>query len=186
MNKYGVIRGFHAAVLIAGCLHFTVACTDDDQVDDPCTATPGTRNLALDGMAEQSSTWSADVEGSAAENAIDGNTSGEWTGGQGNTLSHTEFEDGAWWQVNLAQTSNVEGIVVWNRTTNHSQRMKDFAVVAYDQNGDEIERREFDMAPDPSTAITFDTPVKVKTVRVELLREDYLHLAEVQVCGTPE
>ena len=76
------------------------------------TNTPmSTSNLALNGAASQSST----AHGGGASRAIDNNTNGAW---RNSSVTHTNSGNNAWWQVQLAQTSDIEEIVLFNRTDN--------------------------------------------------------------------
>ncbi len=45
--------------------------------------------------------------------AVDGNTSGVYTGG---SVTHTATEDDPWWEVDLGETLTVDRLDVWNRT----------------------------------------------------------------------
>jgi len=70
----------------------------------------GNENLALKGTASQSST---DFEG-PAKLAIDGNTSGDFTGGH--SVTHTRKSENPWWKVDLGTETVIDRIIVWNRT----------------------------------------------------------------------
>ncbi|MGK0363328.1 MAG: hypothetical protein ACI85O_000373 [Saprospiraceae bacterium] len=67
-------------------------------------------NLALNGIATQSSTnYSAD-----ASRATDGNTDGNFWGTQ--TCSATGWEVQPWWEIDLGEVSDISSINIWNRT----------------------------------------------------------------------
>ncbi|RVU83719.1 hypothetical protein EOL70_15450 [Leucothrix sargassi] len=133
-------------------------------------------NLALSGTASQSTTG----YGGSAERAIDDNTNGVWKNG---SVTHTSNTDAApWWQVELAQSSNIEEIVVYNRSDNCCVgRLSNFTVSVLDDSGNVVWSQLYADAPSPSLAIDLD--VTGKTVRVEL-EGNRLSLAEVQVIGT--
>eukprot|EP00116_Pleurobrachia_bachei_P007050 sb/3467312/ len=66
-------------------------------------------NVAIDGKATQDSTSLAGV----ASRAIDGNTEGDYFAGE--SCSHNGVVDNGWWEVELAEPTNVKRIVVYNR-----------------------------------------------------------------------
>jgi hypothetical protein len=67
-------------------------------------------NVALKGMARQSST----AYDGPADKAIDNNTDGHYFNALSTT--HTETSTDPWWEVDLGDTYGVDRIVVWNRT----------------------------------------------------------------------
>ena len=69
----------------------------------------GETNLALGKPATQSSTgWD-----SLASRAVDGNTDGDWYNG---SVSHTDYNYQAWWQVDLGSASQVSKVDVYLMT----------------------------------------------------------------------
>ena len=141
---------------------------------------PGPRvNLALGKAAAQSSTYYY----SDASRAVDGNTDGNW---YHTSVSHTNSQAGAWWQVDLSSGESVptekpiETVSIWNRTDAVPERLQNYVVKVYDKNG----------------ALTWTSPTQTgiagmptmvpvhrtgRTVRIQLLGTNYLSLAEVQV-----
>jgi hypothetical protein len=65
-------------------------------------------NVALNKTATQSSTFDPSVP---AGRAVDGNTSGTHASG---TISHTNLDAQAWWQVDLGSVQSINRIKVWN------------------------------------------------------------------------
>jgi mono/diheme cytochrome c family protein len=85
------------------------------------------KNVARGGKATQSTT---DYGGEAAR-AIDGNTNGDYYGG--NSVTHTAEQDNPWWEVDLGNPLAIERIVVWNRTDNGTgARMTNLKVAVLD------------------------------------------------------
>ena len=85
-------------------------------------------DLALGQTATQSSTlpgYSTAGPGSAT----DGNTNGNFFSG---SVTHTNLEANAWWQVDLGASATVNSIVVWNRTDCCSTRLSDYWVFVSD------------------------------------------------------
>lgn len=164
------------------------SCTTMIDVIDPVCENEGMCNVALGGVASQSSTG----YGGDASRAIDGNTDGNYGAG---SISHTNDGDPApWWEVDLRKSYELESIVLWNRVDCCSARLANFRVSLLDENREEIYSDEFftDGINFPDTSfegfeIFLDGEV-ARYVRIELLGDLfgaglYLSLAEVQVFG---
>ncbi|MFY9553129.1 MAG: discoidin domain-containing protein [Blastocatellia bacterium] len=83
-------------------------------------------NLALGKTATQSST----AFGAAASRAVDGNTNGNWAGG---SVTHTNYENQPWLEVDLGNVQQIQNVKIWNRTDCCSDRLTSFNVVVSDQ-----------------------------------------------------
>jgi hypothetical protein len=154
------------------------------------TTTPPSTNLALGKTASQSSTLSGFTSTGAAS-AVDGNTDGNFFH---NSVTATNPDVNAWWQVDLGVSSQVNSVVVWNRTDCCGTRLGDFWVFVSNtpflptdtpatlQNRAGTFASHQTSAPNPSVSITAN--VQGRYVRVQLSGTDYLSLAEVQVMGT--
>ena len=70
----------------------------------------GGGNVAVKGKATQSSTG---FNGPPAL-AIDGNTDGDYHVAKSTT--HTQEDQGPWWEVDLGSASRIDKVVIWNRT----------------------------------------------------------------------
>ncbi len=106
----------------------------------------GERNVATTGKASQ---ISQAFDGPAG-NAIDGNTSGDYSD---SSTTHTAAEDHPWWQVELSEATHIDRIVIWNRTDGGTeQRLRNFRVIVYDDDGQAVWVRHFDNAPQPSVS----------------------------------
>ncbi len=151
---------------------------------------PAPADLALHQPAAQSSTL---VPGfTNASNAVDGNTDGNYADG---SLTHTNFDANAWWQVDLGSTATVSSIVVWNRTDCCGSRMSDYWVFVSNtpflstdtpatlQSRAGTWSSHQTVAPNPSTGIAVPS-AQGRYVRVQLSGANYLSMAEVQVLGT--
>jgi choice-of-anchor C domain-containing protein len=145
---------------------------------------------AMGPMATQSSTL-AGYPTTAASAAFDGNTNGSFFAG---SVSHTNLEANAWWQVDLGSATNVGAVVIWNRTDCCGSRLNDYWVFISNAPFDAWETPSTlqnrvgtwsshqTSAPNPSTAVP--AGVQGRYVRVQLAGTNYLSLAEVQVLGT--
>ena len=132
-------------------------------------------NLAPDGIASQSSTLFNAVAG----RAIDRDTNGEWVGG---SITHTSNEANPFWQVALAETSDIEEIVLFNRIDNCcEERLTNFTVSILN-NGTTIFSQSYNQTVNGSLSI--DVPNVIgDVVKVQLDETNVLSLAEVEVYG---
>jgi hypothetical protein len=146
-------------------------------------------NLAQGKSASQSSTYPG-YASAAAASAVDGNTDGNFFDG---SVTATNADQNAWWQVDLGASAAVSSIVVWNRTDCCSARLGDYWVFVSDtpflptdtpgtlQNRAGTFSSHQSAAPGPSTTIA--VAAQGRYVRVQLSGANYLSLAEVQVFG---
>ena len=147
--------------------------TDDDFVPES-TVTPVFTNIALDGIATQSST----AFGAPATRAIDGNTNGSFGGA---SVTHTENMSQPWWQVEFDGDQNIGDIVIWNRTDRCCvSRLTNFNVTVLTASGNTAFDRTFADAPNPSLTISTGGIVGSRVI-VRLNDVNPLSLAEVQV-----
>jgi len=152
------------------------------------TVSGPSNNLAMGKAATQSSTLSG---APAAGVAVDGNTDGNFFHG---SVTATNPELNAWWQVDLGSPATINSITIWNRTDCCGSRLSDYWVfvsntpfLATDtpatlQGRVGVFASHQTTAPSPSTTINVGAPGQY--VRVQLTGTDYLSLAEVQVIGT--
>jgi hypothetical protein len=181
----GANEGRYVRVQLTGTNYLSLA---EVQVFGTGGATPPT-NLALGRAASQSSTYS--VASAAASSAVDGNTDGAFFDG---SVTATNADTNAWWQVDLGASANINSIVIWNRTDCCGGRLGDYWVF--------VSNTPFSSSDTPATlqgrpgtfgshqisAPNSSTSINVggqgRYVRVQLTGTDYLSLAEVQVFGT--
>ncbi len=144
-------------------------------------------NVAMSGTASQSSDW---IAASVASLTIDGNTNGNWDLST-NILSHTNDEICLtvvtcfdWWEVALTADFNISSIVIWNRTDSYAPgRIVPFTVSILD-GASTVWSQVVTGVPNPSDTFAVPSVVGDK-VRVQLNRQEYLHMAEVQVMAAP-
>jgi hypothetical protein len=150
---------------------------------------PGS-NLAVGKPAVQSSTLPG-YAATGAAGAVDGNTGGNFSDG---SVTSTNRDTNAWWQVDLLTSSPIGSITIWNRTDCCPSRLSDYWVFLSDtpfsstdtpgmlQKRAGIWKSHQTSVPNPSTTIRIDG-AKGRYIRVQLTGTDYLSLAEVQVFG---
>lgn len=143
-------------------------------------------NVAQGKSASQSSTRS----GGAASRAVDGNTNGNFSAG---SVTQTNSQANAWWQVNLGATYAIDSIQLWNRTDCCANRLSNFYVFV---STTDLTGRSFSSLLNDTTVWRFysagQAPVKLnipayvtgRYVRVQLAGSNNLSLAEVQVYTT--
>ena len=157
------------------------------KVVDPAVSCAAPTNLALNKPATQSS----DYYGEFASKAVDGNTDGDRDGGS-NTVSHTEYEQSPWWQVDLQKISHIDEVQIFNRTDCCQERLSNMYVFVSEtpfsstdlnqtllQNGVNAFYVEETVGRPGSITVG----KKGRYVRIQLIAEDYLNLPEVRVLG---
>jgi hypothetical protein len=154
-------------------------------------ATGQSSNLAIGKSTSQSST----LPGSSGPAvAVDGNTNGDYFSG---SVTHTNFDTNAWWQVDLGGPASITSVSIWNRTDCCSDRLNDYWVFVSStpflstdtpatlQNRAATFAIHQTTAPNPSTIVTIPGGgMQGQYVRVQLSGTNNLSLAEVQVTGT--
>lgn len=135
-----------------------------------------TENIARGKQASQSST----AYGGAATRAVDGNVDSDYGH---HSVTHTNFEDNAWWQVDLGKTENVGKVKLYNRGDgNVANRLSNFDVVLLNEAKQEVARQHFDSLNGKTELEVFFTAKGARYVKVELKTKNTpLSLAEVEV-----
>jgi hypothetical protein len=93
-------------------------------------------NVALNGVATQSSQF----EDWEAGRAIDGNTDGNGEGG--NSVSLTDGEN-SWWEIDLQAAHDISYIKLWNRLDCCSYRLTNFTVTVFNEDRRKIYEESF-------------------------------------------
>lgn len=112
--------------------------------------------------------------GYTAANAINGNS---------NTFSHTQSKQNAWWQVELPRDINVSDIIVTNRKDCCKERLQNFDLILLDSDGKAVYSQYFKDTKDKYELSGINRTGRV--VKVQLRGKNFLHLAKVEVYGTP-
>ncbi len=137
-------------------------------------------NLSVGKSARQSST----EFGGLANRAVDGNTNGNW---QNNSVTHTNRENQAWWEVDLGKVYNISQIKLFNRTDCCSDRLNQFRIVTstnpFTSNASGVPFVPL-QGTSNSNPLVFNGNTKARYVRIYLNGTGVLSLAEVQVWGT--
>lgn len=143
-------------------------------------------NIALGKTAKQSSNYRRGL----ANLAIDGNTDGNYNK---HSLTHTNNDNGAYWQVDLGAVHDIATIKLYNRTDCCAERLTNYTIwVTEDGNWpnatniDWKEATEFTNANDANSKplYTFNKNCTGRWVRIRLNGKNFLSLAEVEVFGS--
>ena len=145
-------------------------------------------NVAPGGTASQSSTLNIPVNLSASQ-AIDGNRNGNFSAG---SLSHSDFDNQPWWQVDLGARFTISRVDVFNREDCCASSLQDFYVLVSEVPFGNSSLAALLSNPNVTavqTAGIGGRPSEVainatgRYVRVQLPSVEYLQLAEVEVLG---
>ena len=149
-------------------------------------------DLAIGKTATQSSTLAGYGPTTAASSAVDGNTDGNFFDG---SVSHTNDDANAWWEVDLGASATINSIAIWNRTDCCSNRLSDYWVFVSNtpflstDTPTTLQSRAATWSNHqtsyPNASTTIPASATGRYVRVQLSGTNYLSLAEVQVFGTP-
>ncbi|MEM6633671.1 MAG: discoidin domain-containing protein, partial [Bacteroidota bacterium] len=146
------------------------------------------RNIALGKEASQSSMYTSRLSFEAS-NAVDGNTLGF---DLDNSMTHTLFEQNAWWEVDLAESYPLTGIKLWNRDAANccEDRLSDFYVISSNvpftsqdlnttlaQEG--VDWIHYKGTAGRETFLTWEN--EARYIRVQLAGTNALSLAEVEI-----
>ena len=132
-------------------------------------------NIAWKKQATQSST----AYGGNANRALDGNTNSSYSQ---NSITHTNFEKQAWWQVDLGRNEQVGLVRLFNRGDGElAKRLSNFDVILYNENNEELSRQYIQQLTSNQLNVQFNGKIG-RYVRVQLHHEHQaLSLAEVEV-----
>jgi hypothetical protein len=127
----------------------------------------------------------------SAANAVDGNPDGNFFDG---SVTHTNDDPYAWWQVDLRTSYTISSINIWNRTDCCGTRLSDYWVFVSNTPFSSSDTpaslssragtwaSHQHAAPNPLTSISTGG-VPGRYVRVQVNGSAFLSLAEVEVFG---
>lgn len=137
-------------------------------------------NVALSGIASQSTTYlfsnNVDPDAFLAHNAIDNDMA---------TISHTNNQYGAWWEVDLIDEYIIDEIVIWNRIHSACEdRLFPFTLSVLEDDRDVVWSASISQFQD--SPLVFSLPDVIgQYVKVQLDGCNWLHIAEAQVFAQP-
>ena len=128
---------------------------------------------------KKQSTQSSTAYGGNANRALDGNTNNNYAQ---NSVTHTNFEKQAWWQVDLGRSEQVGLVRLFNRGDGElAKRLSNFDVILYDEKGQEVSKQFVKQLTSNQLDVQFNGKIG-RYVRVQLHHEyQALSLAEVEV-----
>jgi hypothetical protein len=144
------------------------------------------KNLAVGKPTTQSST----LFSAGPWRAADDNPIGEFGDV---SVTHTDFNNQAWWQVDLGSSYSLDLINIWNRTDCCLERLSDFYVLVSDVPFNSTDlittTNQSGVSNYHITNAQISTQIQIgrsgRYVRVQLTGSNYLSLAEVEVYGQP-
>ena len=172
-RSVGVCGVAIATFLLASGLVFQ---TNVVKATEPSVAEVAGGNIAAHKSASQSSTY-YDAD---ASRAVDGNLDNVY---RHHSVTHTNFEDHAWWKVDLAKEEGVGTVRIYNRGDGDvANRLSNFDVILLDKDGKEVTRQHVDtLNNQPKVDVQF-SGVNARYVKIELNKSKTpLSLAEVEV-----
>ncbi|HEX5731197.1 MAG TPA: PKD domain-containing protein [Blastocatellia bacterium] len=151
----------------------------------PAAPVPAGTNLALNRPATQSST----AFNGPPNLAVDGNTSGVFTDG---SITCTDWNFQAWWQVDLGNVQTINTIRLWNRTDCCADRTSYFYVSVSDSPLPSDLKTTLGQPGVSNYFLTYvqgnPTSYRInrtgRYMRVQLRGTNFLSIAELQVWGT--
>jgi hypothetical protein len=164
--------------------------TDGDGIGDKADTTPFGDNVQLSSVNSalgRNVSQSTTRPGTNADRAVDGNTSGVYSQG---SVTHTNNNIEAWFQVDLGRRMDIGLIKIFNRTDCCSSRLSNVNVFVSDV--DMSERNVTSLINDPSIDKAFIAGAASaleeigsigsgRFVKIQLSGTNYLSLAEVEV-----
>ncbi len=144
-------------------------------------------NIAIGKAATQSSIYG----GYGANRAVDGNTDGKLTN---NSVSHTNEDTHAWWQVDLGDNFAIQTLKVWNRSDCCEWRLTNFYVLVSDvpftssdltSTINQPGVTSFNVSGVGGRPTELNINRTGRYIRVQISGRDSLHLAEVEVFAPP-
>jgi len=144
-------------------------------------------NVAVGKAASQSSTYG----GYEASRAVDGDVNGNISGG---SVSMTNRQSQAWWEVDLGGLYEIEAVQIWNRTGSElvMNRLSDFYVfisaAPFASTDPTVTANQAGVCSQyvsevPSPEMFLRVAEIGQYVRVQLAGTDFVHMAEVMVFG---
>lgn len=163
----------------------TLECATPDPNDDFLLPAD---NLCPGAITSQSST----INGGISDRACDGDRTGTYLG---NSVTHTDSDNEAWWQVDLGRIYVLQQIKIFNRTDCCSDRLSNFYIFVSDNpftstdltttiNQPGVDSYYFDGNVE-SLAYAFSLQ-SGRYIRIQLTGSDPLSLAEVEIYGSLE
>jgi len=140
-------------------------------------------NLAYGLTATESSIYNGKgPSATVASRAVDGDTNGNWNDG---SVSGTNNDSKAWWQVDLGSSKLIQQINIFNRTDCCMDRLTNYSVTIFDNLKEKpTYQQEFHSYPKSKSIIDLGIQrVRGRYVKIQLLDSNFLSLAEVQVLG---
>ena len=177
---------FRLQITEIGARDYITARFDDISIDVcPLDGCSSTSNIALNRTARLSSQYG----NGSADLGVDGIRTG--TSPWSPDLAHSTREVQPWWEVDLGATSQVDSLIIFNRTDGNWERLQNFHILVSDAPMNDsldnlllqpgVESVFFPYKADSIERIFVNAVGRY--VRVQLSDENTLHFAEMEVIG---
>ncbi len=160
---------------------------------NPDTNTGGGCNAPMNLALNKSATQQSEQFNASASRAVDGNTDGNFWGS--NSVSLTSWTSQPWWEVDLGIVSAIDDILVYNRTDCCQDFLNNYYVIISEE---PFTSTDLNATLNQSGVESFlqntqaGTPSNIpinsngRYVRIQLIGQGFLALAEVEVMGCPD
>jgi hypothetical protein len=140
-------------------------------------------NIALGMKTLQSSL----VQPGYSELGVDGNLDQNFDNHfwERNSVTHTDAQVSPWWEVDLADSTLIQKVVIYSRNEDYEDELSNFSLIIYQHDGVEAVRQVFVGTSPPMKEFLFNNVIGTR-VRIVLNGNEKrtLCLAEVQVYGS--
>ena len=188
-NEVSLTQGPHTLRVFAQQAGWNLNWFEFEALNNSSIDCNNPQNIALGKTAIQSSTWANNNNQFGAANAIDGNLDGDHNVG---SLTHTLFDNNAWWEIDLGEIYNLSSVKLWNRTICCADRLSNFYVLVSDVpfnstglnttiNQSDVTEFHFPGTAGRETDINLNRSGRY--LRVQLGGANALQLAEVEIFG---
>jgi len=175
-------NNIYCAVVKGGRLSLEITNTNVVVVRDDASLAGIHNNIALGKKTLQSSL----IQPGYSELGVDGNLNQNFDNDfwEGNSVTHTDTQISPWWEVDLADPTMIQKVVIYSRDEEYEDDLSDFTLTIYRADGVEADRHVFGGKAPSVKEFLFNDIIGIR-VRISLNgnKERTLCLAEVQVYG---
>jgi hypothetical protein len=141
------------------------------------------KNISYSKLTRQSSTG----YGGDSSRAVDGNNNGSW---DNNSVTHTNNDLHAWWEVDLGKRTYIDHLKIYNRTDCCLERLDNFNIIVSDKEFPPIALSQDQIDENINVSVGKAGKIIESTIenygryiRIQLKGQNYLSLGEVEVMG---
>lgn len=102
---------------------------------------------------------------------------------------HTGLDPNPWWRIDLGRTQAINHVIIYNTSYNARSRFRNFILFSSEETDDW--KKVFDKTDDKIVGgllthpfvVTFDPPLRARSIMILMANMNYLHLDQVQIFG---